>query len=102
MCGDGLGGGLCPSLQAKAGESQKEDSQGHATLAEHEFAEVLVGGDQDAGFGIGQIKHGVVGDAGGKLGDVGDVVTIGAQASDNRGIDALVSQQLHATDFFSG
>jgi hypothetical protein len=29
-------------------------------------------------------------------------VTIGAQASDNRGIDALVSQQLHATDFFSG
>jgi hypothetical protein len=52
--------------------------------------------------GVGQVKYGVVGDAGGQLGDVGDVVTVTTQASDDQRIDALVGQKLHATDLLSG
>jgi hypothetical protein len=102
MCGDGLGDDLCPGLRTKTGESEKEDSQGQAAQAEHELAEVLVGGEQDAGFSVGQVEHGVVADAGSKFGDGCDVVTVGAQAGDGRSVDALVSEELHATDLDSG
>jgi len=102
MCSDGLGDDFGPGLRSKAGESQQEDSPGRTAQAKDEFAEVLVSSEEEARFGIGQVEHSVVGDAGRKLSDVGEVMTITAQANDSLGIDALIGKEPHATDLVRG
>jgi hypothetical protein len=96
--GDGLGfRGL-----RETSETQEEDAVGGAPETEDEDAEVLVGGEQQAFVGDGGGEHGVVTDAGSELGDVEEVVALGAQAGDDAGLDALVGEEPHATDLESG
>jgi hypothetical protein len=94
--------GLSLAGLREAGKTQQEDAVGGAPEAEDEFAEVLVGSEQEALLGGGQVEHGVVADPGGELGDVDDVVAVGAEAGDDPGFDALVGEEPHATDFESG
>jgi hypothetical protein len=51
--------------------------------AEHEFAEILIGGHGDALVGVGKLKHGLVGDARREFGNVDDVVAVGPQPGDD-------------------
>lgn len=83
-------------------EPYQENTRGHTPKAEHEFTEVLVDGDENPPRGIGTVEDLVVGGARPKLSDVVDVVTVIAQAPDDRGVDALVREQPHATDLGSG
>ena len=83
-------------------EPYQENAGRHTPKAEHEFTEVLVDCDEDPPSGIGPAEDLVVGSARLKLSDVFDVVTVIAQARDDRGVNALVSEQSHATDLGSG
>ena len=94
--------GLSLAGLRETGETQQEDAVGGAPETEDELAEVLVGGEQEAFLGGGQIEHSVVCDPGSEFGDVEEVVALGAQAGDDAGLDALVGEEPHATDFDSG
>ena len=83
-------------------EPYQENTRGHTPQAEHEFTEVLVNRDEDPPRGIGPVEDLVVGGTRLKLSDVVDVVTVITQTRDDWGIDALVSEQPHATDSGSG
>jgi len=69
---------------------------GGTALAKDKLAEVLVGGDQEALLGGGELEHCRVGHARRKFGDVDDVVTVCAKTGDDRDSDALVDKQPHA------
>ena len=70
---DHLRDGIRLACRGQSRQAHEKDAEGDSTQAEHEFAEILVGGHEDALIGVGELKHGLVGDARRELGNVDDV-----------------------------
>jgi len=66
-------------------------------LAKHQFAEVLVSGQQHGHFPIRQVKYCVIGDAWPHLGDIAHKVVILPEAINDLSVHALICQEIHAT-----
>lgn len=74
----------------------------YETLTEHQLAKILVTRDEDRSLGIGPPKHRAIIDAGGKLGDVQNLVPVETKTLDDLPVNAFVSQQIHLTDSVTG
>jgi len=86
-----------PSRRRRASQPEQQHAGGYPAHAEHELAEVLVDGDEDAAVLVGAAEHLVVANAGGQLRHVVHVVALVAEPLDDPGFNALVRQQPHAT-----
>jgi hypothetical protein len=64
-------------------QAHEKDAEREAAQTEHELAEIPVGGHEDALLGVGQVEHGVVGDARSQFGYVDDVVAVGPEPADD-------------------
>ncbi len=79
----------------KPRQTDQNDTGGDLLLTEYQFAEVLVGGqEQGAGFGS-FAQDNVVQEVGLQLRNGDDIVTILAQTIHDRLIDAFVCQKVH-------
>lgn len=86
----------------EAWQSHEQDAERQVAHAKRELAEILVCGEQDALLAVCELKNRIVGDSRREFGDGENVVPVQAQARDDRGIDAFVGEQLHATDLETG
>jgi hypothetical protein len=86
----------------QSGQANQYDALCDSTLAKHEFAKVLVRGEEQRRFAGGKAGDLGVRYAGRKLQDVGDRVTFGPQSCDNRPIYVLVGKELQETAGVSG
>ena len=80
---DHLRDGIRLACRGQPRQANEKDAERDSAQAEHEFAEILVGGHEDALIGVGELKHGLVGDARREFGDVDDVMAVGPQPGDD-------------------
>ena len=102
MLADHLLNGIRPAHRWQPRKANQQYAVRGAAQTEDKLAEVLVGSYQDALISVGQLEDGIVGDPRRELGDVDDLVASRAQPGNDRRVDALVGEQLHATDLATG
>ena len=70
-------------VESSPGKRTRRMPNATRAQAEHELAEILARGHEDALIGVGELKHGLVGDARRELGNADDVVAVGPRPGDD-------------------
>lgn len=83
------------ALSRQAGEAVKDHTGVYQPLPKHQFAEVLVGGQQQGVVRIRHLQDACVVDARRQVPHVDDVVASDSESRNDRGVDILVSDQIH-------
>lgn len=102
MIAQDLGNELRLVERGQPRQSDQQDAGVYQPLPKDEFAEILVLGQEQRRFFVGDLKHLVIGNTRVHLANRQDLMTIRPQLHDGGGVDILVGQQAHAACPFSG